>query len=42
MHEQEMIYEDLRTFCTHRHDYVLELLEQIKDHEENISFLEDT
>ena len=27
--EQQMQYEDLRSFCVKRHDYVLQLLEQI-------------
>ena len=31
-----MQYEDLRSFCVKRHDYVLELLEQIQGLEKTI------
>ena len=34
--EQQMQYEDLRSFCVKRHDYVLELLEQIQGPENTI------
>jgi hypothetical protein len=42
LHTKDVMYEDLRSFCMQRHQFVLEMQEIIKQREEQIEIHEHT